>query len=191
MPLTFAATITLDDATLAALRGGGSPVVPVPLPTPTPVPTPAPVPAPALSIPGYTATRVIVLPWGDSARRYSKDVGGLRESDCLVIQFHVPADAAVGKVVSISGAEWIDNGQPREACLSLLPGDWSGTSLGYGSKSEGTSFGVPFVVGPALPFVNVFKPGMPGVRPGQTAYLNVRQRGGAGDTPCNVFVSLK
>lgn len=40
MPFTFNAQITIDDATLAALRGGGNVVVPVPLPTPEPVPAP-------------------------------------------------------------------------------------------------------------------------------------------------------
>ena len=38
MSLTFNAQITIDDVTLAALRGGGNVVVPVPLPTPTPTP---------------------------------------------------------------------------------------------------------------------------------------------------------
>jgi hypothetical protein len=195
MPLTINIPITLDDATLAALRaalGATGPVVTPPPVEPPPV-VPPPVDPVVPAVAGYTAVRQIMIPWGDYSRKYSKDVGGLHETDLLLVKFTVPADATVGKTVSINGAEWIDNGQPREACLSLSTGDFSGASLGQGSKSEGTSFGVSFVVGPPKPWQNVFKPGMPGIMPGTTAYLNVRSRGGGGDpsVSCNVFVAMK
>jgi hypothetical protein len=158
--------------------------------TPPPVVPPPVLPPPVVG--GYANTRTITIPWGDVQRRYSKDVGGLRDNDLLVVRFTVPADAPVGKLCTISGAEWIDNGTPRDCCLSLVAGDFSGTSLGQGSMSEGTSFGLSFMVGPRKPGGTIMKPTYPGILPGQTAYLNVRSRGGGdGSTPCNVFVSLK
>lgn len=184
-------TITLTPEQVASViaQQGGVVITPTG-PTISPPPPPPPPPNPYPSIPGFVNTRWITIAWGDYNRKYSKDAGGLCENDCLIIKFTVPADAVLGSVHNISGAEWIDLGEPRLGCLSLTPGDFSG-SLGYGSQSEGTSFGVLFVIGPKKPF-SLKSTGMPGIMPGQTAYFNLKQRDvGENDRSCNVFVSLK
>ncbi len=125
-------------------------------------------------------------------RTYSNLAGNFACDKIVVCQFTTPAGTSAN-VGSIGAAEWNSGAGPivRTACLSSIPGDFSGNDLGANSLVHGISVTVQFTVGP-----NSRSFATPELSPSTTYYFNVKNDNGFGactcfSTDCNIFVELR
>ena len=112
-------------------------------------------------------------PWSQAAiyTAYYGDFPAFAWNGVWVIKFTVAGNAAPGFTGRLTVSEWDGPPTGRDSTLSTVPCDFRPTdpagANGPLSHSTGTTTTNNFVVGSAMP-------GLPGLSPGQTYYLNVR-----------------
>lgn len=126
----------------------------------------------------------LTLNWASpgNVRTYTELAGNFACGETVVAAFTTPAGTSAN-VGSISAVEWNSGTGPvmRTACLSSIPGDFSGNDLGPGSRVVSTSVTIQFTVGPnSRPYPT------PELASGTTYYLNIKNDDGFGSCTCFV-----
>jgi hypothetical protein len=157
-------TIVLQPGdTLTVLGGQGTPP---PVVIPPPVVTPPPV-----IVPGNV--KLLQWDWTHPQRQYSESVGGFGPDDIIAVQFTTGSVPTVGSLPRATGAEYRGPPLPRDACFSLLPGDFAHPISG--------PFGGGVLVGQSITLVFALQTAdmyYPTLKLNTTYYLNVRNRDG-------------
>ena len=183
--VTYTYTVTGDGGTRSATvteAGQGAT---------SPPPSGAPI-----SCAGFSATRVIDIPWGASGsgapRVYTSTAGGFGNNQIVVARFTTPSSSAPGVYAAIGGAEWGDQQTPRTAALSTTPCDFPSpnpvgrlSTIGGGS----TSPSVTYAIGGSSSYYAI-------LQPNTTYYFNIKNevKGVSTCAPgqsCNMFIELQ
>lgn len=149
-------------------------------------------PAPSsISCQGFSATRVIDIPWGAIAsgnvRVNTANFGGFRSGEIVVARFTTPAktSAAFAKVAGLeSNAAYAVN---RTASLSTAPCSFT-SPVSKNSNAVGVSFYFTYGVGTnSLTYANL--------QPNTTYYVNIKnEKNGVATCPsgisCDMFIEL-
>ena len=184
----FAATITINNCanTFPTMDQVGNVTYNCTGSTTVTPPPPLPPPTEIISCAGSPSTVVYNHAWGDTARKYSKNYGNLNDSDTLVIRVVVPTTIPLSntKKYTLFGAEWQDQGVPRNFKIANKPCEQAGT--GFAGKSFGGTFYInDVVVKERFGNLNIFLD-QPTFKPGEVIYMNLKNDVGCYGG-CNVF----
>ena len=158
---------------------------PTPAPTPTPTaPPPTPTPTGTISCAGAGTTRVVDVAWPASGftRVLTTTSTG---NDATVFRVTVPANMPVSasSYGRFNGGYNSDQQANREIALSATPCDFS-SSLALGAyEGVSNSIFIPFSIGNGDGYY-------PGLAPGATYYLNVRNVDCAQGANCNMYLDV-
>jgi hypothetical protein len=149
---------------------------------------PPPVVPPPVTINCTTTgdTRVMTIPWGNTNRFYTKDLGGFNNNDVIVVKAVVPTTVIPSTTIKYQfyGAEWQDLAALKISNVSKTPCD-------FGNKVDGsTSLTNDFYVNSSP--VLVRRISYPTFNPGDTVYLNIKNfQPEACNNACNIFVAMR